>query len=172
PKMLISYPSAIPLGMGGKAECFEFKSNYLFTEEEFIPNVNKFLPSGIRFSGLKRLKTLKPSLNKEIKTLIYSIDLNSREIKEALEAAAKEENISSLGYFEKVEMLIDSFLAESQDEFIEKIFVDRRSGKLYLYIKHTTQKNISSQEIVRNVFGIKNPVYAMTREKILFKKSV
>jgi len=172
PKMLISYPSAIPLGMGGKAECFEFKSNYLFTEEEFVPNVNKFLPSGIRFSGLKRLETLKPSLNKEIKTLIYSVDLNSREIKEALEAAAKEENISSLGYFEKVEMLIDNFLAESQDEFIEKIFVDRRNGKLYLYIKHSLQKNISSQEIVRNIFGIKNPVYAMTREKILFKKSV
>jgi radical SAM family uncharacterized protein len=84
PKMMISYPPALPLGMEGKAERFEFRSDYLFSEEEFLSGINAFLPSGIHFIHLKKLDSLAPPLNKRIKTLVYSVDLKSNEIKDAI----------------------------------------------------------------------------------------
>ncbi|MGB2763905.1 MAG: TIGR03960 family B12-binding radical SAM protein [Candidatus Aminicenantaceae bacterium] len=172
PKMLITYPSALPLGMEGKAECFEFKSNFLYIEKEFVPHVNKFLPSGIKLLSLKRLKTFKPSLNEEIRTLVYSIDLKDRKIKEAVEMTAKEINVISLGYYERIEKLIEKFLAKGLNELIEKVFINRKRGRLFIYIKHDPQKNIRSQEIFENILGIKELVFLMAREEIIFNKEV
>jgi radical SAM-linked protein len=168
PKMAISYLPALPLGMEGKAEIVEFKSQYLFGEDEFVSHVNRFMPAGVEFLSLKKLKTFKPRLNKEIKTLVYSVDLKSREIKEALETICKEKNISSDDDCKKAEKIVDDFLADNKDGNIERIFPDRKRKKLFLYLKHSQHKNVRSQEIVENILRIKNPVFVMAREKVLF----
>lgn len=169
PKMAISYPPALPLGMEGKAEIVEFKSQYLFEEDKFVSHVNKFLPSGVKFLSLEKFKTFKPRLNEEIKTLVYSVDLKDQEIKEALEAICKEKNISSDDDCKKVEKIVDDFLANNKNGNIEGISADRKRKKLFLYLKHSPHKNIRSQEIVENILRIKNPVFMMAREKVLFR---
>ena len=169
PKMVISYPPALPLGMEGKAEIIEFKSQYLFDGDEFVSHVNKFLPAGVKFSSLKKFKTFKPRLNEEMKTLVYSVDLKSRAAKEALKAICKEKNISADDDYKKVEKIVDDFLADNKDGNIEGIFPDRKRKKLFLYLKHFPHKNVRSQEIVENILKIKNPVFVMAREKILFR---
>ena len=169
PKMVISYLPALPLGMEAKAEIVEFRSQYLFSEKEFISHINKYLPSGVKFSSLRRIENFIPSLTKEIKTLVYSVDLRSRAIREAVESIYEDENISRVDYYKKVEKLVDDFLAKTQDEFIEGIFLDRKRKKVFLYLMHSPQRNIRSQEIVENIFKIKNPVFVMAREKALFK---
>ena len=171
PKMVISYLPALPLGMEGKAEIVDFRSQHLFSEKEFISHVNEFLPSGVKFSGLRRLETFKPSLNEEIKTLVYSVNLKSQAVKKALEDICEEKNISRVDDFKKVEELVDDFLAKSQNEFIERIFLDRKRKKLFLYLKHSPQKSIRSQEIVENIFRIENPVFCMAREEVLFRSN-
>ncbi len=168
PKMAISYLPALPLGMEGKAEIVEFKSQYLFEEDEFVSHVNRFLPAGIKFLGLKRFKTFKPRLNDEIRTLVYSVDLKSREIKETLEAVGNEKNISSDDDYKKAEKMVDDFLADNKDRNIERILPDKKRKKLLLYLKHSPHKNVRSQEVVEDIFGIKNPVFVMAREKVLF----
>jgi radical SAM family uncharacterized protein/radical SAM-linked protein len=169
PKMVISYLPALPLGMEGKAEIVEFKSQYQFEENEFVSRVNKFLPAGVKFLNLKKFETFKPRLNEEIKTLVYSVDLKSRATKEALKAIGKEKNISSDDDYKKVEKIVDDFLADNKSGNIEGISPDRKRKKLFLYLKHSPHKNVRSQEIVESILRIKNPVFMMAREKALFK---
>jgi radical SAM family uncharacterized protein/radical SAM-linked protein len=169
PKMAISYLPALPLGMEGKAEIIEFKSQYLFKEEEFVSHVNRFLPAGVKFLSLKKFKTFKPRLNEEIESLVYSVDLKSRATKEALKAIGKEKNISSDDDYKKVEKIVDDYLAENKNGNIEGISADRKRNKLFLHLKHSPHKNVRSQEIVENMLGIKNPVFVMAREKVLFR---
>jgi len=169
PKMKISYLPALPLGMEGKAEIVEFISQYLFSEKEFISHVNNFLPEGVRFLTLKRLESLKSSLNEELKALVYSVDLKSQEIKEALNAISEENKISLCDDFERTEKLVNAYLASNQEEFVERISVEREEGKLFLYLKHSPQKAVRPREIVEAIFRVKNPAFAMAREKVLFK---
>jgi hypothetical protein len=103
-----------------------------------------------------------------MKTLVYSVDLKSRAAKEALKAICKEKNISANDDYKKVQKIVDDFLADYKDGNIERIFLDIKGKKLFLYLKHSPHKNIRSQEIVENILRIKNPVFVMAREKILF----
>jgi radical SAM family uncharacterized protein/radical SAM-linked protein len=169
PKMAISYLPALPLGMEGKAEIVEFKSQYLFEEDEFVSHVNEFLPAGVKFLSLKRFETFKPRLNEEIKTLVYSVDLKSQVTKKAIKKICEEKNIFADDDYQLAEKIIGDYLADNKNRNIEGIFLDRKRKKLFFHLKHSPHKNVRSQEIVENILGIKNPVFVMAREKVLFR---
>jgi radical SAM family uncharacterized protein/radical SAM-linked protein len=168
PKMMISYLPALPLGMGGKSEVIEFKSEYLFSEKEFIDRMNNFLPKGIRFRSLKRTESSAPSLNEEIKSLVYSVNLEYPRMKRALEEMSLEKKISPTNTFRMAEELVRDFLARNPNEFVERIFVDEEKKKLFLYLKHFPHKGASPLKIVKDIFRVENPAFFMTREEILF----
>ena len=52
---------------------------------------------------------------------------------------------------------------------VKKIKGDPRSNKLNITFKFSPQLAIRPKVIVEEIFGVKNPVFYMTREKILFK---
>jgi hypothetical protein len=56
---------------------------------------------------------------------------------------------------------------ETDDSFIKNLNVDKREKKLLLYLKKNGAGSLKPQEIVRQIFCVENPVYAMAREKIL-----
>lgn len=170
PKMSISYLPALPLGMEGRAECFEFKSRFLFKEDEFVSRMNSCLPSGIRILGLERREGIKSTLNKEIETFIYSVDLKSREIMSAMKDQT-EKILSDSDYYSRIEKRVKESLTKTQVESILEKAIDRKEGKLFLHLKHSLQKSIRPQEIVENIFGLKNPTFIMAREKIVFKEN-
>jgi hypothetical protein len=118
---------------------------------------------------LKKLKSLKSSLNEELKTLVYSVDLKDQEIKEALNAISEESKISLGDDLKKVEKLVNDYLANNPNESVERISVEREGGKLLLYLKHSPQKALSPKKIVETIFRVKNPSFAMAREKVQFK---
>ncbi len=167
PKMVLSYAPALPLGMEGKAEVLEFKSNHLFSEKEFLSQVNPCLPPGVRFLNLKRLESVEPSLSEGIKTLVYSLDLKSQEVKEAFEKIRKERRFSSEDDGKSFEELLEQLFVDKKGERIERVFVDRNSGKLLFHLKYCPRKGIRAQDIVTKVLSIENPVFAMAREAIL-----
>jgi len=170
PKMSISYLPALPLGMEGRAECFEFKSRFLFKEDEFISLMNSCLPSGIRILGLERREGIKSTLNKEIETLVYSVDLKSREMMSAMRDQT-ERILSDSDYYSRIEKRVKESLTKIHVESIQEKAIDRKEGKLFLHLKHSLQKSIRPQEIVENIFGLKNPTFIMAREKIVFKEN-
>ena len=171
PKILITYPPALPLGMEGNNECFEFRSQHLFRENEFKDRVNAFLPDGIRIKGLIKMETSKPSLNEEIESLVYSLDLENKDVRETVEAAVHKKKLSLSDYFLSVQVLVEKFLSEARNETVKEFGVDRKKKKLILHLKHSPDKSISAVKIVEKIFQMRNSAFAMTRDKILFKNS-
>ncbi|MGB8951336.1 MAG: TIGR03960 family B12-binding radical SAM protein [Candidatus Aminicenantales bacterium] len=168
PKMILSFVPAIPLGMTGKEESFEFKSHYEFGEKEFVLRLNQCVPPGIRFLKLKKLKNSAPSLHRRIHLFVYSLDLNLPEIRAAIESMARKKNLISGG--EKVVQDLIQAYSEKRDESIEQILYDAENQKINFHLRHSPQRDPRIQDIVEETFGIKNSVYFLTRERIIFHK--
>jgi radical SAM family uncharacterized protein/radical SAM-linked protein len=171
PKMMISYPSALPLGMRGKQECFEFRSRFLFTKKTFVSRMNACLPSGIRALRLERREMNEPSLNKAIDAFVYSVGLKNREMEHAAEDT-NQKKLSSSEFYKKIEKLVKIFLSKDQNEFIQRVDIDRKKAKLFIHLIHSVNENISAQKIVKDIFKIEKPAFIMAREKIVFKASL
>jgi hypothetical protein len=93
-------------------------------------------------------------------------------VSEALEAIRKENSACSSDPFKIIEKLVDDFLAKNENECIEDISLDRKTDKLFISIKYSPQKSIRTQKIAEDIFQMKNPVFAMAREKILFENRI
>jgi radical SAM family uncharacterized protein/radical SAM-linked protein len=168
PKMLISYLPALPLGMGGRREVIEFKSEYHYTPKAFLRKVNDFLPSGLKFLDLKKLENSEPSLNESIEKMVYSLDLKNKEVIGSIEKHKREKKKSSLSSYEMVQQLIELFL-ERNSETQVSYSLDKKEGKLYLSSNYYQKKGVRPQKIIEDIFGIRNSVFLLTREEVLFK---
>ena len=169
PKMLISYPPALPLGMAGQAEWIEFKSQYVITKDEFVARINPNMLEGIEFFDFHPLDETEPSMNKKIRAFIYSLDLQNKKVKEAVKNLSLSESANDI-YFDQVKKLVDDHVKKIGENLLEKISVDKKEEKLLLTIKNPPQKGGKSQEIVASIFGLENPVFLMTREQIILDK--
>lgn len=168
PKMQMVYPPALALGMEGRREWIEFKSLFLFSENEFVAQVNKFLPQGISFTGLVKVDQSQAVLSKQIKALIYSLDLSEEEVMKATESLFPWKNKGN-DYYGAVKRLMDGFMKELKSNSIIKATVDTKKAKLLLYMKPDFQKNLKPQQVVKKIFHVSNPVFFMAREEILFR---
>ncbi len=171
PKMIISYLPALPLGMEGKKEVIEFRSDHNLPEKDFISLINRHLPSGIKFFLLKRVSESEPFLNEDIQSLLYSVDLESKEIREALAKFKRQRLKSSIKDEDIIKLLIDEFLNDDKGWPLGKIQIDIGIKKLFLHVDYPYQRKIRAQEIVKKIFDVKNPVFLMAREEVLFKES-
>ncbi len=166
PKMLISYPPALPLGMEGNAEWIEFKSPYVFFEEEFVSQINPFLIEGVEFFGLSRLDDTEPPMNRQIRAFVYFVDLQNKKVIAAVKSRSMSEDADE-SYFDRVKKIVNDYFKMSRGDSLEKVSVDDTKGKLYLTIKNVPGKGKKPQEIVASVFGLENPVFSMAREQFL-----
>ena len=168
--MLMSFVPALALGMGGREEAFEFKSQYFFQEKEFLSRMNHYLPSGIKFLALSKIKDSDLSLNESLEKIVYCVDLKNKEIEQAILSIKQQRNLPSAAKNKIVQTLINEFLSR-KDESIETLFLGKKGGKLFIHLKHSPQKPVRAQDIAEAIFGIKNLVYSLTREKLIFKES-
>jgi radical SAM-linked protein len=171
PKMIVSYPPALPLGMEGRAEVIEFRSDYDIPLDEFVTHINAYLPPGIRFLCLERLENYDLSLIERIHSLVYSVDLSEDHVIETLQKSQKCKKETQIDAVQHVESLVDSYIERNRHGSMIDFSVDRNSRKLLLDIKFDTKKLVRPQDIVSEITGITNPVYDMVREKIVFKAS-
>jgi hypothetical protein len=168
--MLVSYAPALPLGMEGKAECFEFKSSFDFDEKAFVDHINKYTGSGIRVVRIRKLPEKELPLNSRIKQMVYSVNLNMREVKEALAAKKKEKGCIHREELEFLEAELAA-LVGSQSATEMEFLVDRKKRKLFLCLPSLPQRGLRAQDIISAVLGLVHPVYALTREKFIFTES-
>jgi radical SAM family uncharacterized protein/radical SAM-linked protein len=166
PKMSISYPPALPLGMEANAEWIEFKSRYLFSKDEFLSAINPFMLEGIDFFELRHLEETDPPMNKQIRAFVYSLDLRNQKVIAAVESISANQETGQ-NYFDQVKKTVDDYLKRNSGDLLEKIYVDKMEGKLFIVVKNVPQKGEKPQDIMSTIFGLENPVFLMVREKIL-----
>jgi len=167
PKMHVSYSPALPLGMEGKEEWLEFKSCYLIPIDAFLSGVNQKLPKGIVFHALSRLEEEAPSFHKAIRAFVYSLDLGDRSIRMAVEklvpGITHEED-----YYRAVQSLVDAFIEKTGEAGMGAVSVDRCRGRFFFTLYPKDGKSLRPQEVAERIFGIRDAVFAMTREAVRF----
>jgi hypothetical protein len=59
-------------------------------------------------------------------------------------------------------------MKRSKPSSVIKASVDKERAKLLLYMKPNFQKDLKPQQIIEKIFQVRNPVFFMAREEILF----
>jgi radical SAM family uncharacterized protein/radical SAM-linked protein len=167
PKMLMSFVPALPLGMEGREEAFEFKTAFDFGEAEFVEALNRAVPPGIVFSRLERIPPGSPKLNDRLSAMTYGLDLGADAVRAALAGRRRERELPASDA-DAVERLAAEEL-DPRDPLLGDLRVDRASGRLVFTIAHTNAKPIRPQDVVEKILGLKKAVYVLVREKIVYK---
>ena len=164
--MLVSHLPALPLGMEGHEELFEFKTRCVLERSDFLARMNRSLPDGFNILDLVLLEAGHPSLTEDIDMIVYSLDLSADIVKDAIERMEGSGCVDKI-LKKKIEDLFKIQLKENP--LIQKISVDTDTNKLMMIFSHTEQKAPRPQDIIKALFPIENPVYIMVREKIILK---
>ncbi len=166
PKMRISFPPALPLGMEGKKEVFEFRSEFVFDKNEFKERMNEYLPSGIRFLELIRMKDSSPPLKRMIEGLIYSLDFKNEEVREVLREKIGRMRIESGEEFRALKEIFEASTPFWKELGVKKICLDEEGRKVYFHLEYNPQRAPRIQDVVHKIFQVSVPVFLMAREEI------
>ncbi len=158
PKMQLSFPPALALGMEGKHELFEFRSNYLLPDNA-ADSINNYLPEGVQLSAVNEIKFDAPSLTKSIQYLVYSLNLEAEPIRKSLEARSG----GNLNSFMKIFVDFDK---ESGPGALKNIKLNSEEGSMIMVYSFHPGISIRPQSILEEEFSINQPSFYLTREDI------
>jgi radical SAM family uncharacterized protein/radical SAM-linked protein len=169
PKMLVSYLPALPLGMEGREECLDFKSNREFSEAEFLERVNSSLPRGIRFLSLVRLDEKQPKLGEALGGMVYSLDWRHPDVQLSVLAVHRECGEGPLDDKTMIRERAREAFPQAEAQGLD-VSLDEGRQRLVIELKHQAQGGLRPQDVVRAILSLEHPVYAMARERILWKE--
>ncbi len=167
PTMLISYGPALALGIEGREEPLEFRSAFLFDEKEFVGRMNRSLPEGIRVLKISKLDAAAPPLNRNLSGIVYSLNLKDPIVETVLREADKG---CGKGERSTGAKMIKAFIAAYEPKKPEGVILtlDWKRRKLIITMPVLPGKCPRPQDIVQEMLGINNSVYALTRERFLY----
>jgi radical SAM-linked protein len=166
PKMQMSFVPALPLGMEGKDESLEFRSYSDMAEEEFVSALNRNVPAGILFTALRKIDRQAPSLSERIQSMVYSLDMTSEKVQEALGAMGRADGEGHQDPWAVAEKRVEGYLLNKND-WVESVRLDTESRKLILRLRFATQRSIRPQDLAAQIFDLKEAVSMMARDKII-----
>jgi radical SAM family uncharacterized protein/radical SAM-linked protein len=151
PKPLMSFGPALPLGMVGRAEFFEFRSGKALDAAALPAQANSVSPAGLRFLRCLEVPGGAPSWMERLCEAVYSLDLK---------AAGREDRPDIAALFE------DPAVRESAPWLLG---ADLEPGgeRLRLRVSISAQKIPRPQDLAARVLGLEKAVFAMTRESFL-----
>jgi radical SAM family uncharacterized protein/radical SAM-linked protein len=167
PKMLVSYAPALALGMEGREEPLEFRSAYMFDEKEFVGRMNRSLPEGIRMLNLLRLDAAAPSLNRNLTGIVYSLDLKDTGIEPAVQRGSEIHGEEKKPADAKTTKALIAAYEPKKPEGVA-LALEWKRRRLFITVPILPGKSPRPQDIAQEMFGIKNAVYALTRERFIF----
>ncbi len=165
PKMLMSFVPALPLGMSGRDESFEFKCRYGMEETVVVDALNGHAPDGIRFHRLIKIGPGALSITNRIEGFVYSLDLTSDLVRGALERIRLDQGLSGAAA-DIALRLVEDYVREP---LVDDIRVDGDGHRLVLRLRFDPQRPLRPQDVVERLFGFTGAVYALTRETVLFR---
>jgi len=161
PKMKMSFLPPLALGMEGRAERLEFKATAALDAAAGLEALNAYAPEGLRFLDLRPLEKDTPPLTRRLKTLVYSVDLGSPRVREALTILD--------GSGRPPEEALRARIAGagvSADGL--KIELDAPAGRLVMTFVFNPQKAPRPQDAVSAVLNLADPAYVIVREDVAF----
>jgi radical SAM-linked protein len=168
PKMLVSYPPALPLGMEAKEECFEFKSARRYQIDALLRRLQRSSRSGIRFLRLRRVGDSEASLNDRISGAVYSLDLTDDDVAAALEARKILLGARTVDDADFIRNSLADFIARNVGSQLA-FRLDPDEGKLFLELPALSRRGLRPQDIVSAVIGLDTPSVRLTRERLIFR---
>ena len=170
PKMIITTLPALPLGMEGRAEVFEFLSDCIISYPDHLDQMNTLLPDGFRFNHIEKKSNSDITLTDDIRSIVYSFEIKEYEVKKSVEDKIKKYREGMKGSSNiSASDLLKNYFYEKNILFIDIIF-DESLEKLVFELPFSSKKMVRSQDVIRELFDITNPVYFMAREGVRFKK--
>jgi len=169
PKMLITYAPALPLGMEGREECFEFRARLDLEAKAFVRRMNRYMSRGIRILRMSQLEAAALPLQQRIKQSVYSLNLSEREVMEAVDRRKEEMGLAHLDSLEFINRELSSLAMSGQSPLLG-FSLHKGKKKLCLRVDSAAGRGWRSQDIVQKVLGVSRPVLAMTREKFIWSE--
>jgi hypothetical protein len=152
--------------MEAKEERFEFKSYFRFQERALLRRLNRSVRQGIRFLRVRAVAASESSLGDRIKGMVYSLDLRDCAVRSALEARKKSAGEEARSDLDFIEREMTEFLARHPDS--PAIFRLEEGGiRLVLELPHLSRRGLRPQDIVAEVFGIRNASFRIVRERLI-----
>jgi len=170
PKMLMAFAPALALGMQGKRELLEFRSRAELRPAEFVRRINAVMPEGVRASVLERLDADEDSLSAAIEGMVYSVDLDRKDITRSLRRLLERESPpqgGGLSENEVLELHLRDFLRGDVPDGLESLELDREHNQLRMVLRLVSGRSPRPQELVATLLEIPNPAFALTREELL-----
>jgi len=175
PKMRMSFGPALALGMEGEEEVLEFRSQYTFTEAEFVSRINSRLPQGVWVSSLENLDWDAPSLSEALTAMVYSLGLQEGEVSEAVAALCKAPAGSGLSEREVLERRIREFIASSTppgepaEESGPEVGIELDEERIKITIPFGTGRIPRPQDIVGRLLDLPFPAFHLSRERMVLR---
>jgi len=162
PKMKISFPPALALGMEGKREVLEFRSECLFENNPFVSRINRFFPEGVKALKLEKVKHTRPSLSRDIGSMVYSFDLKQKDIQQSLRKMIGKEAEDLSAAFE----FINKVLNEEALQDLSEVSFDDKKGRVSLEFLVSPAKAVRIKSVIQKILEVEYPNFIATREKI------
>ena len=165
PKMLVTHPPALALGMAGNRELFEFRSEYILDSEALKDSINRCLPGGFEVSEIQSYPLKEKLFPDRLSGFIYSLDLLS----ELISPPLLNKDMRRFSLNKKIKEYRDRFeKAVSLSSGLVRVEISAEvNTNLLFFWRCEGDRAPRPQEIVENILGIRNAVYAMAREKIV-----
>jgi hypothetical protein len=150
----MSFGPALPLGMEGQAEFFEFKTGAPLDAAALPERANAAAPPGLRFRSCVEFPAGAPSWMERLREAVYTIDLKPAGM-DGTDALAR-----TLG---------DPDLRTEAGAWLKDARLDPDGTTLRLRVAIGAQKIPRPQDFLRRVLGFEKAVYHMTRESFAFE---
>ena len=170
PKMLMAFAPALALGMQGKRELLEFRSRAELPPAEFVRRINAVMPEGVKASVLERLDADEGSLSAAIEGMVYSVDLDRKDISRSLRRLLERESPpqgEGMSEREVLELHLRDFLRGDVPDGLESLELDREHNQLRMVLRLVSGRSPRPQELVATLLEIPNPAFTLTREELL-----
>ena len=149
----MSFGPALPLGMEGQAEFFEFKSRSPLDAAALPARADAAAPPGLRFRSCVEIPAGAPTWMERLREAVYTVDLKS---------AGREGTQALLESFD------DEAVRTEAGAWLKDVSLDPGGERLRVRVAISAQKIPRPQDLLGRILGIDKAVFHMTRESFAF----
>ncbi|MCX7974883.1 MAG: TIGR03960 family B12-binding radical SAM protein [Candidatus Aminicenantes bacterium] len=166
PKIRLSFPPPIALGLEGYEECFELKLLEPIEVNEVVQKLNILLPLGLKFKDIKEVPASYPPLVRRLEAVHYFLDLSLPEVVESFYELKSEikSREACLAWLEEKIREFSQFLSPK-----EKIWIDSSLGRLYIRLP-LFSPSFQPRDFLEEYLGLRGISFYLVREKFIFKE--
>jgi len=171
PKMKLTFLPALPLGMRSREEILELVVEKDIAPEIFLERLNQVSPAGLYFHRLEKIEPSRPSLNREVKAVLYSLDLTPLIEHLKKQKSGIVEQVSQSLAVATVARRIKELIEEKPDKYSKQILVNLDEVKIYLLYPVNQGQMGNPARLLQEIFNWDEAVFYLVREKVFYDET-